>query len=208
MKNKVIGAVRHALKQDGIKNFGKDFKSGYHTMEIEGEVIQGQRDLDKRFEYIDYDFKGKTVLDLGCNTGGMLFKIGHEIKQGVGVDFNTRLINVANLLRYVNHDDELSFYVFDLVKEPLDQLSNFMRDPIDVCFMLSISYNVSTWKEVVAWCRKNTKTLIYEAHGTDDFIKEQVQILESHYSTVKRLSAVCTDDNDGPKSRQLFICEK
>jgi SAM-dependent methyltransferase len=205
MKDKVIGAVRYALSQNGIKNYGHQFRAGYHTIEIDGEEFKGQRNMDKRFEKIDYDFDGKNVLDLGCNTGGMLFKIADKIKQGVGVDYNSRLINVANLLRYVNGHNHLGFYVFDLIKEPTEQLSNLMVNPIDVCLMLSIAANVTNWREILKWVHKNSETVIYEAHGDLDFIDRQVELLNRLYKEVKQLSAVCDDDNDGMKSRQLFI---
>jgi len=208
MKDKILNAIRYSVSQNGIKNYGHQFKAGYHTVEIDGEEIQGQRNIGKRLAVMNYDFTGKTVLDLGCNAGGMLLKIADKIKQGVGVDYNSRLINVANLLRYSNEHNHLSFYVFDLIKEPTGQLSNFMRNPIDVCLMLSIAANVSSWKDIVAWTRQNVETLIFEAHGEQTFIDEQVVVLNKHYASVKQLSAVCTDDNDGMKSRQLFIGNK
>lgn len=41
------------------------------------------------------DFNDKTVLDVGCGTGGMARVIGRECRQYVGVDFHAHVLRVA-----------------------------------------------------------------------------------------------------------------
>ena len=56
-----------------------------------GEEILGQRDPKKRIKLIQphIDFKNKTVLDVGCNSGEVLFNLYRSgIKYGVGIDFD------------------------------------------------------------------------------------------------------------------------
>lgn len=51
------------------------FPAGYHTLRIRDHEFKGQRDPSIRFEKVRFDFAGKSVLDIGCNQGGMLFAI-------------------------------------------------------------------------------------------------------------------------------------
>ncbi|GAG60209.1 unnamed protein product, partial [marine sediment metagenome] len=153
---------------------------------------------------------GKGVFDLGCNSGGMLIELADKITHGVGVDFNPRLINVANLIRSAYHHDNISFYNFDLRHEPTSLLNDLATEKIDVCLMLSIAAYLPNWKELVKWCSDTAPTLVFEAHGTVEFIDEQIKCIKSIYSDVQTLTKIGNyDDNtDGEKSRQLFLCNK
>ena len=65
----------------------QQFPAGYHTINLNGQQILGQRDPSKRLSLAPVDFCGKTVLDLGCNQGGMIHQIATSVKWAVGVDF-------------------------------------------------------------------------------------------------------------------------
>ena len=57
------------------------------------------------------------MLDIGCNQGGMLYELSNRIKYGVGIDYDSRMINVANKIKSHNKLNHLDYYVFDLEKE-------------------------------------------------------------------------------------------
>ena len=81
---------------------GRNHETGYHTLKINGQVLPGQRKPGQRLSTVRYDFTNKVVLDIGSNQGGMLFEIADKIKYGIGIDFDPRLVNVANRISNTN----------------------------------------------------------------------------------------------------------
>jgi len=128
---------------------GGEYEGGYHTLSIQGQTIQGQRKPSFRLEKVDYDFTGKTVVDIGANQGGMLFELQDKLKQGVGVDFDHRLMNVANRIANAEKYNNLNFYVFDAEKEDFNLLNNFVDQKIDVVFLLAVCMWVENWQDLV-----------------------------------------------------------
>jgi SAM-dependent methyltransferase len=185
----------------------KDLTAGYHTVYIKGERIKGQRDPEIRLAKVDYDFTGKRVLDVGCSNGGLLHALSDKIEYGVGVDFNAKCINAANALRAINRRDNVHFYTFDLDKENLDMLTNFvLGEPVDICFFFNISLWVKCWKDVFKLCSELTETMLFEAHGNEAQQDEQINFVNSIYSDVSLLSEQSDDDPTYAK-RKMYICE-
>ena len=211
MEEEVLKIINYSLGRKR-ETFGHGFKSAYHTIKIGDKTIEGQRDIDKRFENIDYDFKGKNVIDFGCNIGGMLHKISDDINFGVGLDYNSKVINAANLISTANNINNVKFYTFNLDKEKLKIVDSLtLGKKIDVCFVLAIALWVKRWKEVVEYCYNISDTLIYESNGDDRFQLEQQSFLRTLYSDVKLLAEKSMDDNRKDaqsKKRMLFICQK
>lgn len=211
MEDKILNAIQYSLGRKR-QTFGHGFESAYHTVKINGKEFQGQRDITKRYDNIDYDFKDKVVVDFGCNIGGMLHHIADSIDYGVGIDYQPKVINAANMLSSANNHDNVDFYTFNLDNEPIDMLDNFvMGKQIDVCFVLAIALWVNKWKKVVRYCHRVSDTLIYESNGDDNFQKEQYEFLKKLYVDVELLAEHSLDDNrpdSKSKKRTLYICKK
>jgi len=196
------------------RSFGHGYEAAYHSINLRGKDFKGQRAASKRLDKVDFDFSNKTVLDLGCSTGGMLHHIADKIQRGIGVDYNYRCINAANLISKFNDTNNLSFYTFHLDKEPLDLLENFVTaDKVDICFVLSIALWVKKWREVVQLCRGLSDNLLYEAHGGEEFQREQISYVKTLYSHVDIVSLQALDDEESSKSkgklnRKTFLCKK
>jgi aminoglycoside phosphotransferase/SAM-dependent methyltransferase len=185
----------------------KKLVAGYHTVSIFGEKVKGQRDPEIRLAKVDYDFTGKRVLDVGCSNGGLLHALSDKVAYGVGVDFNAKCINAANALKAINRRDNIHFYTFDLDKEDLSMLNHFVfSEPVDICFFFNISLWVKRWKEVFTLCSGLTQSLLFEAHGNDDQQAEQLNFVQSVYSSVKLLSEQSDDDPTYTK-RKMYLCE-
>ncbi|GAF80307.1 unnamed protein product, partial [marine sediment metagenome] len=63
------------------------------------EFLKGRRDTRKRFDRFGItrpDIEGKTVIDIGCNIGGVLFE-SHNLgcAQAVGVEHNEKFVAVG-----------------------------------------------------------------------------------------------------------------
>jgi len=210
VEDNVLKIIRHSVGRKRA-TFGHGFDAAYHSITINGKRFKGQREVSKRIESIPYDFSGKVVLDLGCNIGGMLHELS-GIRHGIGLDYNSKCINAANLIKTVNGATHLDFYTFDLQKEPLNLIDNFLIGyNVDVCFVLAIALWVSNWKSVVAYCHKTSPCLVYESNGKDDFQREQEDFLRRLYRSVDLLADKSFDDNrkgKGTKLRKLFMCKK
>ena len=66
---KIINLLNYT-KRSSVSYSAGAFDVGYHSFNIEGVELKGQRNPVERFANIPYDFKDKTVLDIGCNQGG------------------------------------------------------------------------------------------------------------------------------------------
>jgi 2-polyprenyl-3-methyl-5-hydroxy-6-metoxy-1,4-benzoquinol methylase len=67
---KIINLLNYT-KRSASAYDGQGYDVGYHSFNINGKQFKGQRDPKQRLSNVNYDFTGKTVLDIGCNQGGM-----------------------------------------------------------------------------------------------------------------------------------------
>jgi len=96
-----ISNLLEYTKASGQKYSARIYPAGYHTIKLFGKELKGQRDPKKRIEKTPFDFYDKTVLDIGSNQGAMLFELADKIKWGVGLDYDYRMVNVANRISHV-----------------------------------------------------------------------------------------------------------
>lgn len=193
-------------KISGTRYAAQHYPAGYHTIELDGYRLQGQRDPSKRLQIIPVDLQGKTVLDIGCNQGGMLFANEKTIKWGVGIDNDSRLINAANRIKAVRKTNNLDFYVFDLEKEPLELIPNFLPGGrVDVVFLLAVCMWLHNWKKVVRFAARIGGSMVFEANGSERQQLEQERWLKTLYDDVS-LVAEASEDDQHQKERKLFYC--
>jgi len=185
---------------------GKLYEGGYHSLIIHGVETKGQRKPGKRLEDIPFDFTNKTVLDIGSNQGGMLFEIQNKIKEGVGIDFDHRLVNASNRIRGSHKYTNLNFFVFNLEKEDFNLINSFAENKFDIIFLLAVCMWIKPWKKLVTWCSENAKSCLFETNGKKFQQQEQVEYLKTVYKTVTMIRAKSTDD-PGQPNRSLYYCE-
>ena len=193
-------------KTSGSTYNGQDFPAGYHTLELKNLHLPGQRHPRERFKIVPFDFKGKTVLDIGCNQGGMLFEISDRIAHGIGIDYDHRVVNAANKVRSYTDTKNLDFYVFNLEKENLDLIRDFLpAKKIDIVFLLAICMWIKNWRQVIDLTRSISDNLLFESNGTQAQQDEQVEYLRQRYKQVRQLSEQSQDDSS-QKARKLYLC--
>lgn len=191
----------------GTSYNGRAFDGSYHTLTVLGNVFKGQRLPSFRLQDIDYDFTSKTVLDIGSNQGGMLYEIQPKIKQGIGIDFDHRLVNVSNKIASVEKYHNLDFYCFDLSKEDFNLLHNFADNKYDVIFLLSVCMWIKNWKELIEWVYNNSNHCLFETNGKSHVQEEQINFLKKLYKQVEIIHE-SSDDDIGQKKRKTVWCSK
>jgi 2-polyprenyl-3-methyl-5-hydroxy-6-metoxy-1,4-benzoquinol methylase len=185
---------------------GNAFFTGYHSLKLGDKYFNGQRNPFERLKKVPYDFSGKVVLDIGCNTGGMLFSLADKITIGVGIDGNSRAINAANLISCLNHTKNLHFYTFDLENDDINLIDNFfLGKKVDICFLLSICIWVKNCRQVIAYASRAAEYLLFETNGSPLQQKEQVEWLNEFFNKAKIIEPESLDDPN-QRNRELYLC--
>lgn len=185
---------------------GGIFPAGYHSLSMDGIDLPGQRNPAERINLMPIDFSGKTVLDIGSNQGGMLFSIAKDIKHGVGIDYDSRLVNAANKIRSHTDSQNLDFFVFDLENEDLELIRDFLPvEKVDVTFFLAVSMWIKNWKSVIDLAAKISEQVVFESNGKNEEQDDQVAYLRKRFSVVEQISEQSGDDTI-QRNRKLYIC--
>jgi SAM-dependent methyltransferase len=210
-KNLIIRQVRNLLnytKTSGTRYSARHCPAGYHTIELGGHRLEGQRQPAERLALVPFNFRGKTVLDIGCNQGGMLFEICGTLKEGVGIDFDSRMVNAANRIKAVRRAEKVHFFVFDLEKEPLDLILDFLpEERVDIVFLLAVCTWVSNWREVIDFAANISTSMLFETTGTDEQQADQENYLRRLYRNVVLLAGTSEDDRLQKRRRLFYLSD-
>jgi SAM-dependent methyltransferase len=202
---RVLSVLRYT-KASGSSYNAEAFEAGYHTITIAGRTFAGQRRPEDRLSLVPFDFTGKRVLDIGCNQGGMLFAVADRISHGVGIDFDSRLINAANRVRSFREEGHLDFYTFDLEKEELGYIEDFLpTGRADIVLLLAVCMWISNWTEVINFAARLADHMMFESNGSLEQLDEQEAYLRRTFRVVDCLSDASHDD-PGQKQRKLYFC--
>jgi len=202
---KIKNLLQYTTTSDKSYN-GKNYDGGYHSLNLHGVKTKGQRQPLERLEDVPFNFRDKTILDIGSNQGGMLLSIQDKIKEGIGIDFDYRLVNAANRIRSSHKYNNLDFFVFDLNKEDFNLINNFAENEFDIIFMLSVCMWIKPWKELCVWCANNAKCCLFETNGKQYQQEEQISVLRTLYKNVTLVRGQSIDDKSQSK-RKLYYCE-
>jgi SAM-dependent methyltransferase len=178
---------------------GQIFPS-YYDVDLGGKLLKGLRAPKDRLELLPIDFKEKSVLDIGCNFGGMLHCVAPELDWGIGVDYDSRLINIANVLAPPN----VCFFVHDLERDPVDLIRDMMLEKyVDVVFLLATCAHIKNWEEVIEFAASVSRVMVFEANGHEHAQLGQIRCLHRLYESVDTLA---NKGAPGVGARRLFLC--
>lgn len=195
-------------KTSGSDYTASMFPAGYHSVSVAGVRLEGQRDPAGRLDLVPFDFGGKSVLDIGCNQGGMLHALQGRIKHGVGIDFDARLINIANRIKAANDAHNLHFYVFDVERDPLDLIRDLCPEQkVDIVFLLSVCRWLPNWRDVLRFSAGIADTMLFESNGMAEQQDQQINALSDLYPNVDCLAEKSEDDRR-LKNRMLFLASR
>ena len=202
---KVLNLLSYT-KTSSVSYSAGAFDSGYHSFKIDDYEFKGQRNPKQRFKDLPFSLIGMSVLDIGSNQGSMLYTFADEIKYGVGIDYDSRMINVANKIRSYKNINNIDYYVFNLETENLEYINDFLPDnQVDVVFLLSICMWIKNWKEVIDFSAKVSPKMIFESNGNPQQQEEQIDYLKKTYKNVDIINETSEDDSS-QKLRKLIYC--
>ena len=176
---------------------------GYHSFNFYNINIPGQRNPVKRLGYIKkfIDFKNKSVLDFGCNSGGMLLHLP-EIKKGFGYDFNPDCIKSAEFMNNIlQFNDNLTFIQKDLNDVNFPELEN---TKVDIIFLLALGSWIKNWRELYTFSIKKSKTIIYETNN-DMEARPQLKLFRDFKCDISIISAESDDDITNNLGRKTYL---
>lgn len=204
-----VNLIRYAT-HSGSAYSGQQYPAGYHSLRVDGFVLEGQRDPNARLELLSTvipDLSRMGVLDIGSNQGGMCFAaLDRGARWAVGVDYDANMVNAANRVAADRGDlGAATFFVFDADRDPLGLLKDFVPDQqIDIVFLLAVCAWVDRWRELITWASRTSELLLFESNGSQEQQSCQCAQLRACYREVILLSDASSDDGDIPRS--LYLC--
>jgi len=198
----------HYANASDARYSASDFDYGYHQMNLKGRTLPGRRDPSKRLSLLPVNLVGKSVLDIGCNQGALLFSLESTISWGVGIDFDERMVNLCNLQRGIRKSSNLDFYVFDVDSDVHEFILDLLpQERVDIVFLLSVCMWVKKWRELIDFCSEISGSVFFESNGSPAQQSEQVKYLRRQFSEIKLLAEESEDDPK-QKNRKLYYASK
>lgn len=181
---------------------------GHHSYNLGVVNITGQRNPAQRLWEIKkhVDFHGKTVVDFGCNAGGMLHHLP-EISRGYGFDFDDRCVNAANQISILLGREELEYQTHDFDRQDYSLLKQKLPTHCDVAFLLSLGSWVKSWKTLYGTALECADKLVVEVNNKSQ-IKDQIGLFQERGWKAKMIIDNSKDDSTGNNRRKTYLVEK
>lgn len=180
---------------------------GYHSYKIDEIQIQGQRDPSQRINDMKkfIDFNDKVVLDFGCNVGAMLHHLP-EIKKGIGFDYDTKCISVANEISGILDRDNLNFHVHDFDLNRIEYAHGKIGKSPNLIFLLSLGSWIKKWEELYEFCLSLGGKIILETNN-DQEGEKQLEFFKSRGKNLKMIIDGSLDDFTGNNRRKTYLID-
>jgi len=183
-------AWRIALRS---KASAPDVDIAYYSIDISGINFPGERPWIIRWERIrrSLDFKGKRLLELGCNMG--LLSIHAKLSGAaacLGIDIDKEILRAAELASRA--------FGTDVVYRQLDLADSFPWEEelsgFDVVSALSVLHWVKDKKRVWSFIAQH-KEVLYEGHESEH--EAEVELRQAGFTHIVRLGTT-------ERNRQMF----
>jgi hypothetical protein len=172
------------------------------------------------------DLRSATVLDLGSNNGGMLLPLADLVREGVGVDFDAKLVDASNAVAAATCTN-LHFARFDLMRQPLDELlllqaacrasrakCSHGSNHYDVITMYSVTRWLPNWRDIMTWAIAHSRHLVVEVNFAGSGRSARVADGSSVSNVTSHLRSQCNSlrhvgatHHAGVQDKQMYICE-
>lgn len=130
----------HLLKECWKIPTGGSRNDSYNRIMVNGELFDGERDWDVRWNFIKdaYPFEGKRILELGCNISLVSVYLSkfRNIASATTVEFQKHIERARDLFQRAFHINSIRNLHVDLNKHP--NYEDALGYDYDVVFCLSV----------------------------------------------------------------------
>ena len=143
----------------------------YHGTHRDNVLCRSSRLVRHRLESIrsHLDFRGKSVLDLGCSGGYFSLNIASEAKQVLGVDGDAEVIRQNVALASEKGIRNVKFLEASLTRQFISDLPEY-----DIVLFLSVFHHMLGASDAYDW---NSESLRSEAFDTLGEIRKKARVL-------------------------------
>lgn len=213
--DEIINSIGSALIETTLESHYNGWsnartKYGYHSFDIFNIKFTGQRNPVERLNIMrkHYSFENKYVIDIGCNTGGMLFHCT-EISKGRGIDFDKKCLRAAEIVKSKTKlYDHIDFIQRDLDKDSEGSADIiFSKGRADVVFLLSLGSWIKKWRDLYTVVMNNTDAIFLETNNTSEGVA-QLDLFKNAGWDIQMISSESKDDVTNNHGRQTYLIRK
>lgn len=167
-----------------------------------------QRNTEKRLEKFgikESDIKDKEILDLGSNTGAVIFALQkYGPKSSTGLEYCDEMNKMAEKIAAFAGFTTIEFYHYNI-----DEIISGEFEDYDVVFALAINKHVKDAKRLYEYLGRATKeTLYFEANGGTESEEVVSGLREAGFTTIEELGTCDDDIKSSNNNRLLFKATK
>lgn len=195
LMNRLLGASRSFRKKAGrhVLKTEDVVYCAFSTPEFSVPRELAQRDAARRLTRFELDrsqVMGRSVLDLGCNAGAMLFELSNRgIVSGRGIEFDLDKVELAREIARLSKLPNLQFEQGDI-----DQLDATVLGRADIVLALAIESHVLDQDRLLALLAMATgQVLCFEGNAGCGIREIGAKLLDLGFEGVAYLG-VCDDD--------------
>jgi len=210
-----LHASLEKIRMDIKENYQPyDYGNGYYYQSMKILNVSGHRNTEERVEQLNLKSRvfGKSVLDIGSNTGFILLSLAREIKKGIGVEFNPYLVETGKKVQsYLGADN-------------IELISNLFKDyhPSGQTFEVILSLanhstfdgntkqSIDSYFQSIAKLLTENGELIFESHPPQIEPKEKLEqtlsVIEKYFTIEENLHIKLKGFLD--KNRTYIIARK
>ena len=204
IKNLLKSTVGYKLTPLAFQSWHNSLEFGYHSFQIGNLKITAQRNPVERLNNIRkyIDFTDKTVIDLGCNVGGMILHL-NEIRRGLGFDYDKKAIKVANKLSNI-FQSQCTFQSADLNRFSFSRIPSNVDFSETIIFLFSLGSWIKNWRRLYKKAHLTGSLIVLEVNNPIEGAA-QIKFFKELGRSLILISNKSKDDITGNENRQTYI---
>ena len=220
--SEALNELKRSIK-DNLRIETKSFKSGerYHICKtgkvyasfnlpyLSVSIEEAQRNSELRIEQMgisEETVSGKTLLDLGCNVGGMLFQSQHfKPRYCLGIEYDEGKVRLAERVAAYNGLNNFQFLQGDIENISFESFG----EPFDVVYCLAIEGHIQNKENLYRFLAQITSEVLYfEGNSNTDPITSQKEFLKNGFVSAEIIGTSQDDFVEKNNCRPLLIAKK
>ena len=174
----------------------------YRHIKINNKIYLGKdgyknRESDYVIEIFDDDyFNNKTVLDLGCASGAILFEIRNKIKKGSGIDVDFKKLNLGKQIVEEHKIENIILY-----ENRLEKFLSKTEESYDCIFLLNVLHHVQAPYDILNMAAELSDDTIcieipekgfYDAYNSTSGVSDTFKGDDTIFVTIPTITAPIT----------------